>query len=308
GFTDGMSEGWSWEDVSEEGWFFEFMGGAGVDLGRTTMMPVFDFIDENTDRPFFIWYGPSLPHTPLNPPAEHYDHYKDADLSESAKDYYGNITWFDWGIGALVRKLEQAGVLNNTLIVFVNDNGWEQPPDAEYKDDRDLYSNGGVRGKLSVFETAFRTPIIFYWRGMIEPRRDDISLVNAIDLVPTMLDYAGVAAPETLPGNSLRPLIQGDAFDGRDVMIGRTTQHRADSDFRGARISDATDLMGREDEAYYARDRRWHFVLMAETGETALYDMDNDPGATIDLSAEHPQVVARLTEKIGAWRARYVDP
>ncbi|MEO1014619.1 MAG: sulfatase-like hydrolase/transferase [Pseudomonadota bacterium] len=306
GFDEGMAAGWRAEDVSKEGWFFQFMGGDGIELGRTTMAPVMDFIEDNKERPFYIWYGPSLPHTPLNPPPEHRGHYEDKAFSESAKDYYGNITWFDHGIGELVAKLDAEGVLENTLIVFVNDNGWEQPPTAEYKDDRDLYSNGGVRGKLSVFETAFRTPIFFHWPAKIDAARNDDALVSAIDLVPTILDYAGVDAPAGLPGYSLKPLMEGEPIDARDYLIGRTTQHRADSDYLGNRISDATDLMGRNDEAYYVRDRRWHFVWLPASDEMALYDMVEDPGQTANVVDAHAELVAGFMAEIDKWKAAYV--
>ena len=66
GFTHGMTTSWTWDRMADPGWFFEFMGGEGIELGRTTMDPVLDFISEHADQPFFVWYGPSLPHTPLD--------------------------------------------------------------------------------------------------------------------------------------------------------------------------------------------------------------------------------------------------
>ncbi|MEO1221660.1 MAG: sulfatase-like hydrolase/transferase, partial [Pseudomonadota bacterium] len=203
GFTNGMTGSWSWEDAVGLGdkWFFTFMGGSGMEIGRETMVPVTDFIEEHADQPFFVWYGPALPHTPLNAPDRFYKYYENRDdLSESAKLYYANIAWFDWGVGKLLDALREQRVLDNTLIIYVNDNGWEQPPGVEYSDNPITFANGGPRGKGSFFETAFRTPIIFYWQGMITALRDTSTLASAIDVMPTILDYAGVESPEGLPG------------------------------------------------------------------------------------------------------------
>ncbi len=307
GFTHGMSEGFAWTDMMSDSGFFEFMGGRGIELGRTTMDPVLDFISEHADQPFLIWYGPALPHTPLNPPAEHRAHYETGEFSQSAADYYGNITWFDHGIGQVIAQLEAEGVLNDTIIAYVNDNGWEQPPTVEYRGDNDLYSNGGRRGKSSLFDTAFRTPILFSWPGEIAPARDDQTLVSAVDIVPTLLDLAGVAAPEGLPGRSLTPVFEGGAFAGRDYLIGRTDSLRGDSDYLGNPVGASRDLMGRDIVAYYLRSHRWHYVWLPASGEQALYDMLNDPGATTNVVEENAELIGYFRTQIAAWREAYVE-
>ncbi|GLQ21569.1 sulfatase [Algimonas porphyrae] len=312
GFTHGMTGSWTWRDGAELGdrWFFTFMGGSGNEIGRTTMAPVTDFIDTHADEPFFLWYGPALPHTPLNPPQRFYKFYEDrADLSESAKLYYANITWFDWSVGQLLDSLAENRVLDNTLIVYFNDNGWEQPPDAEYVGNDIYLANGGPRGKTSFFETAFRTPVIFYWADEIAAQRDTTTLVNAIDVMPTLMDYAGLPDNPDLPGYSLRPLIEGGTLpDARDHMIGKMTRHRAGTDFRGIPNPDVTDFMGSELSGYYRRDQRWHFVWLPETDETALYDMIEDPGQTVDASSANPDLVAQFKADIQTWQTFYEAP
>ena len=99
-----------YEAWGKPGWFRQLMGGDGLAIGRETMQPVFDFIDRHADRPFFIWYGPSLPHTPLDPPFSHYKYYANTALSESAKQYYANCTWFDAGVGELLDHIEARGL------------------------------------------------------------------------------------------------------------------------------------------------------------------------------------------------------
>lgn len=287
GFTEGMSKGWEEARWGQTGFFHDLMGGEGIALARETMQPVYDFIDRNTDTPFFLWYGPSLPHTPLNPPQEHYRHYAGTNLSESAKEYYGNCTWFDAGVGDLLEYLETRGLTDKTLVVYVNDNGWEQPPFAEYKDDHILYSNGGPNGKLSIHDQAFRTPIILSWPGIIDSQTFGDALVSSVDLVPTILDYAGLPSPDYMPGESLRPFIEGRAPWPREILIGRVTQMRSE-----------TDVMGHAQEGHYVRTKRWHFTWTGE--QMQLFDMAADP--LENVLSSYPDLVPAFTTQIEQWR------
>lgn len=293
GFTEGMSKGWDPDEVGQPGFFGKLMGGDGVELVRETSRPVFDFIDRNLDTPFFLWYGPSLPHVPLNPPEAYYARYRDTNLSESAKEYYGNCTWFDAGVGDLLNHLEMRGLLFNTLIVYVNDNGWEQPPFEEYKDVPILYNNGGPNGKLSLHDQAFRTPIIFNWPGTINDAVFDDLLVSSADLVPTLLDYAGIKIPEFLPGASLRPVIEGRGSIQRDALIGRVMQMRSE-----------TDPMGKRQTGYYVRTLQWHFTFTE--GEVQLFNVEENPFE--DVSADHPELISGFLEQIEAWREEFNSP
>ena len=311
GFTYGMTDGWSWEDLVEQGdsGFFTQMGGWGNSIGRTTMTPIDEFLRENAHRPFFLWFGPSLPHSPLNPPHRFYKYFElRSDLSESAKLYYANIAWFDWSVGQLIDNLEKNGALHNTLIVYLSDNGWDQEADKEYIEDYLNLANGGPRGKASFFDTAFRTPFIFYWPEKIKPLKDDQHLVNAIDIVPTLLDYAGVAIPQELPGYSLRPVLErGSLKDPRTFMVGRLTNHRAGTNFRGQILSNSDDPMGIKVTAYYRRDLRWHFVWVPSNDEFVLYDLQIDPRQIIDYSPQSPDLVESFKADILSWRSTY-DP
>lgn len=309
GFTHGMTETWDWSDAADLGdrWFFTFMGGRGNEIGRKTMEPVETFIRDHAEQPFFVWYGPALPHTPLNAPDQFFKYYEDRDdLSESAKLYYANIAWFDWGVGQLLDTLREERVMDNTLIVYVNDNGWEQAGDVEYANNHITLANGGPRGKGSFFETGFRTPIIFYWKGKITAVRDTETLASAIDILPTILDYVGVNAPADLPGYSLKPKISGaDLTEARDFFVGRMTQHRAGTDFRGNPNDKTDDHMGSALGGYYRRDLNWHFVWLPDSNDTALYDLDNDPGQLTDVSATQPEMVEAFIADIQSWRSKY---
>ncbi len=292
GFTEGMSTGWKQARRGEPGWFLEFMGGDGLVLARETQQPVYDFIDRNADTPFFIWYAPSLPHTPFDAPEAYASRYASTGFSESAKAYYSNCTWFDDGVGRLVDHIDRKGLSRQTLFVYVNDNGWEQEPFVEYADAPELLANGGRKGKLSLHDLAFRTPVILRWDGVIAPGTFSDVLVSTVDLLPTILDYAGVPQPDGLPGHSLRPVIEGGKAALRDALIGRVTGLRSDD-----------NVMGRRAEGYYVRTRRWHFIWYKDDDRMALYDMISDPQANNDVAADHPELAGRFLGMIDEWLA-----
>ena len=108
------------------------MGAEGNDLVRETMDPLYDFIDRHSEEPMFIWFGPSLPHTPFDAPYSFRKFYENKPISESAKRYYSNITWWDAGVGDLMDFMESRGLMENTVFVYISDNGWEQDANAEY--------------------------------------------------------------------------------------------------------------------------------------------------------------------------------
>ena len=291
GFTEGMSTGWDAERWGRPGWFADFMGGEGLALTRETQQPVYDFIDRHLSRPFFLWYAPLLPHTPFDAPQIYTRRYADTSLSQTAKAYYSNCTWFDDGVGDLVAYIAGKGLLARTLFVYVNDNGWEQEPFAEYAGNAELEANGGPRGKKSLHDLAFRTPIVLHWSGRITPAVFPDELVSTLDIVPTILDYAGVPAPEGLPGHSLRPVVEGNTAALRTALIGHVTGLRSPH-----------DVMGRNAEGFYVRTRRWHFIWYKDDGRVALYDMVQDPKADHDVADGHPRQVTEFLQMIEQWR------
>lgn len=179
GFTSGMTEA--------EGRH----GGAGLDIGRKTMKPMFDFIAsaQSQNKPFFVWYAPMMPHMPHNPPEEYLAHYQGKGLSPKAEKYYAMVEWFDKTCGELDEYLAQKKLVENTVIIYLADNGW----DAEQ----------GNRAKLSPYEMGIRTPMFVRWPGKVTAQRDDETLASILDLVPTVLKACGVKVPAELPGLDL---------------------------------------------------------------------------------------------------------
>ena len=294
GFTHGMTEGWTPEDMKNGGeWFKQFMGGSGLNLARATMQPAYDFIDLAADSPFFLWYAPELPHYPFDAPDTYYNIYKDKEMTESAKRYYANCTWFDDGVGELIAYLKEKGKFENTLFIYVNDNGWEQEPDQEFRHDSLRWHNGGDKGKLSLFDQSFRTPIIFSWKGKIQSGLVKDDLIHSSDIPATILDYLNIDIPKNYHGQSYRGIIEGNESDLRTQVIGNITQTRWEG-----------DMMGRKLDGYWVRTKDWYYSYNATDSVHSLYNMQDDPRNNQNLANDMPELVLEMYEQVLQWKER----
>lgn len=291
GFDEGMTTGWTKEERKNKNWFLQFMGGEGRKLARATMQPVYDFVEANKDNPFFIWYAPELPHYPFDAPDKYYNIYRDKDMTESAKRYYANCTWFDDGVGELVRFLKEKEEFDNTLFVYVNDNGWEQEPYQEFRHDSLRWHNGGDKGKLSVYDQSFRTPIIFSWQDKIDAGAKSETLIHSADIPATILDYLNIEIPENYFGKSYKNIIDNPSKSSRKIIIGQATQMRSEEDMMGIKI-----------EAYWARNEDWFFQWNKTLGTIALFDMNKDPQNNINLADSYPELINDFKTKISVWK------
>lgn len=184
-------------------------GDFGLKIGRETMQPIDDFINENKDRPFFIWYAPFLPHQPHDASQKYVDMYRDRpDVPAHRVPYYASISQFDDTVGQLVSDIEQRGLAGRTLFLFVVDNGWE----ASRKRARGEFQHT-KRSKRAPFDMGLRTPILIRWDDHVKPATH-AELVSSIDILPTLLSAAGIDAGTTnrpLPGIDLLPSARGEA-------------------------------------------------------------------------------------------------
>lgn len=157
GFTAGMTRGFP-----ERGGRH---GDDGLAIGREGMTPVFEFVDQavSDDKPFFLWYAPFLPHTPHNPPERILKKYQRDDRPIELAKYYAMCEWFDETCGQLIDHLDAKKVRDNTLIVYVTDNGWiQKTPDTEVPEGWN--QSFAPKSKQSPYDGGVRTPISFSWR------------------------------------------------------------------------------------------------------------------------------------------------
>lgn len=271
GFTQGMTHG----DVTRGGRH----GDEGLRIGREGLQPIANFLDETKGKPFFLWYAPFMPHEPHTPPERILQKYRVEGRSEYVAKYWAMCEWFDETIGDLMTLLEQRGVAENTLVVYVTDNGWIQNEDK-----------GGFapKSKRSPYDGGIRTPIIFRWPGHFSPARNDTALVSSIDIVPTILDACGITPPSALPGVSL---LHGPPAD-RNQVFGEIFEHDvADIDNPAASLLYRWTIAG-----------DWKLILPSRDGETPeLYNITADPWEKDNLAGAEPERVKALIKSIDDW-------
>ncbi len=274
GFTHGMTHG----DPNRRGRH----GDEGLKIGREGMQPIFDFIDGCGDKPFFVWYAPMMPHMPHVPPQRILQHYQQEGRSPFVAGYYAMCEWFDETCGQLLDYLDQKGLSDNTLVVYVADNGWIQNPN-----DRRF----APKSKRSPYDGGLRTPIMLRWPGHIKPQRDDTTPVSSLDLVPTILAACGVKLTTDLPGENLLPICAGQRLE-RSRIFGEVYAH------------DGVDLDRPASSLQYrwVFDGRFKLILPQSADEQPeLYDVVADPHETKNLAAALPDRVKELTAAINAW-------
>lgn len=274
GFTHGMTRGFP-----EKGGRH---GDDGLTIGRKGMKPIIDFIHtaEEQEKPFFIWYAPFMPHTPHNPPERLSKKYVDAGATRKDAAYYAMCEWFDETVGQLLDHLADRNLEDNTLIVYVTDNGWKQGS-----------AGSQLRGgKRSPHEGGIRTPIMLRWPGHVKPRDYDAA-VSSIDLVPTILSACDLKPTANMQGRNLLLAANGEELS-RDTIFGETFAHDvADIDHP------ARSLQYR----WAIEDARWKLILDAESEQRELYDLSTDPHEKNNVASSKPDIVRRLTGKLDAW-------
>jgi uncharacterized sulfatase len=273
GFTTGMTHG----DPDRGGRH----GDVGLDIGRQGLQPIYDFLKETGDQPWFIWYAPMLPHSPHNPPERLLSKYTADGRSIHVARYYAMCEWWDETCGELLSHLDQSGEAENTLVVYTCDNGWIQNPESP---------QFAPRSKRSPYEGGVRSPMLVRWPGRIEPAKYD-ALVSTIDFAPTVYAAAGVDAPAGLPGLNLLEVCRERGKSDRHRLFGEIFEHDV------ADIDDpAKSLLFR-----WTIDRDWKLILPTAGGAAELYQLVNDPYEKQNVAADHPDMVGRLSKSIDAW-------
>ncbi|QDU61798.1 Arylsulfatase [Planctomycetes bacterium Pan216] len=289
GFTDGMTHG----DPSRAdrhptlGMLRGRHGDLGLTIGRDGMQPIEDFLDDVGQKPFFVWYAPFMPHTPYKPPQRLLKHYLDAGMHPHQANYAAMCTWFDETVGELMGSLEKRGLADNTIVVFVIDNGWITDTTGK----RPRYA---PKSKRSPFEGGVRTPIMFRWPGHIPPKEYP-DLVNSIDIVPTVLTACGFGEKTgSMPGVNLLPLMEKGTPLKRDAVFGEIFAH------------DASTLGNPPKDLYYrwVRHGDWKLIDSADPNEKdMLFNLASDPKEEHNLvdDAKSKDKLDDLQRRLDEW-------
>jgi uncharacterized sulfatase len=202
--------------------------------------------------------------------------------------------WFDETCGELLGHLDKKGVRENTLVVYVTDNGWIQDPGGP---------GYAPRSKQTPYEGGIRTPILFSWPGKLQPA-DRPELVSSIDLVPTILAAAGARTAGDLPGLNLLPDLETGKKIDRDAIFGEGFAHDiADIDKPEASLLYRWCIEGKWKLllTYDGEVNRYQSTHPRTEKGPQLFDLLADPSEEKNLAADHPDVVARLAGRIEAW-------
>jgi len=268
-----------------------------------------DWLERNyTREDFFLWVDTFDPHEPWDPPQHYIDRYDPGfkgrvieappggfrkkmgvtgrELKQMRARYAGEVTMVDAWFGHMLSKLEQLGILDETMIVFTSDHGTPLAGPGDFDLMRKpvaigadgMVASAGRRSKQPVTHVPLsvnttRIPLIIRMPGMKRARR-----INAIaqpwDVTATILEAFGVPVPSNIIGASLLPLIAGKANKHRDVAISGNSQ------------------------LLQATTSRWMYSVWAGLRPAALYDLRNDPDCRKDVSRKQPAVARRLHGKI----------
>jgi uncharacterized sulfatase len=262
-------------------------GDAGLAIGRQGIRPMTLFIELARARkaPFFVWYAPMMPHQPHNPPERLLAHYRGQAPTEQVAKYWAMCEWFDETCGELLDFLDARKLADDTLVIFLADNGWIQDPQA------DRYA---PRSKQSPYDGGLRTPILVRWPGTVKPRTCNIP-VSAIDIAPTVLRAAGLGLPAGLDGFNL---LDEKAVAGRSPVFGEVFTHNV-VDLRDPASSLRYRWSVAGDWKLIVPDRR-----NVPDGAVELFDVAHDPGENRNVAAEQPRKVAELLAQLDAcWPA-----
>lgn len=251
-----------------------------------------DFVSASDEEPFFLFYAPNTPHHPLTVADEFADPYRDAGLSEQTARYYGMITNIDYNLGRIMDTLRENGQDENTIVIFVGDNGTSSLHKQE-----DLWEYG-LRGRKSyVYENGIRVPMLIYVPTLDLQAKtlNDPAIIQ--DLMPTILELCGIDPLENLDGWSLVDLMQGNSnpeqWTDRPLFF---QTHRGSSPVRYRHIA---VIHGKHKLVQPVG--RGFVDFDTSQAKYELYDLEADPFEKQDLSAQRPDIVQRFIDKYEQW-------
>lgn len=280
--------------------------------------------DRPKDKPFFFWYAFIDPHRPYQPNTIEQPHSPDDAVvppflpdTPAVRDdlamYYDEISRMDGDIGEVLAEVDRQGISENTVIVFLSDNGRPFP-----------------RCKTTVFDSGIQTPLIVRWPGTFKPSVTS-ALVSSIDVMATVCDLANVSRPKSFQGMSFLPMIDDLSSSGRDAIFAEHNWHDYEARDRAVRTSrwkyiryDYNDLPGTppadavrsptydemkrlKAESAFSKAQARPFVVPQPKEE--LFDIEKDPHEMTNL-AEDPAYASQLAElrlRLDVWQQETDD-
>jgi len=240
------------------------------------------FLERHREGPFFLYLAHSMPHVPLGVSGKF--------RGRSAQGMFGDVMEeVDWSVGQVLETLDRLGLEGNTLVIFTSDNG----PWLNFGNHAG--TAGPLReGKGTAFEGGPRVPAIMRWPGRIPAGSVSSRMASTLDILPTVADVTGAPLPiRPIDGVSLLPVLEG--------RTGESPRNRFlfyyGGELRGVREGKWKRVFEHRTRSYVGVEPGMDGLpgpYAFPTVPAALYDLEADVGETTDVSAEHPEVVARL--------------
>jgi arylsulfatase A-like enzyme len=237
------------------------------------MNAAMNWIEANRNQPFFAYIATNAPHDPLQIDESYAEPFRKKGLDDINAKTYGMIKNLDDNLGKVLNKLRQLRLEQNTIVVFLTDNGPQ----------RDRF-NGGMRGrKGTVYQGGIRVPFFMKWPARIKPGTRNATPSAHIDIMPTLLDVCRVEPPKDvrIDGRSMLPLIEGKTLPQRTLFF---QWHRGD--------------MPNPHQNAAAHGGRYKLVDGKE-----LYDLESDPAEANNIARQQPDVAKKLRGEYDRWFA-----
>ena len=236
------------------------------------------------EAPFFIYLAYNAPHSPIQPPKEFLDRYrqKHPEATEERAKLAALIEHMDYGIGQVMAALAQTGHVDDTLVIFTSDNGGSIPHGAD---------NGPLAGgKQDMLEGGIRVPMCAVWPGRIEPGSRNGRVALTMDLYPTICEAAGAEIDHEIDGRSILSILLGQQQPEEDRIL------------FWVRLEGGRRYRG---QPYYcARQGDWKLLQNDASEPFRLYNLADDPKEQHDLSSSRADVFTRLKAALDAHVAR----
>jgi choline-sulfatase len=271
------------------------------------------FIDRHRQGPFLLSIHFRAPHTPYGPvPEEDAAPYRTLDptipevpglprdrVKQLYREYYASVTSVDRNLGRLLAKLSEWGLAERTVVIFTSDHGYMIGQHGLWHKGNAAWLVEGKKGyRPNMFDDAIRVPLLISWPGVVAPETTVTRVVSNLDLLPTILEIAGLGTPGNLEirGKSLVPLMRNPTTaNWNDTLFGQYDMHH----YQVARMR-------------MIRTPEWKLVRHFEAGgHDELYHLTEDPGEINDLETStnpmHRSQRASLVERLESWMTRISD-
>ena len=264
--------------------------GTGIFLTEALTQEALSALDSRPSVPFFLYMSHYAVHIPIDRDMRFYEKYRRRGLSEKEAAYASLIEGMDKSLGDILDWLDRNGQTENTIVLFMSDNGG-YATGAEWRDEPLYTQNAPLRsGKGSLLEGGIREPMIVRWPGVVSGGTHCDSYLLIEDFFPTILEMAGIRryrVPQKVDGRSFVPLLRGtgDPSHGRSLVW--NYPHVWGNRGPGIDLNCAI------------REGDWKLIYSYKTGEKELYDIRRDISEEHNLAAEYPNLLRRLSRKLG---------